>query len=139
MKITLKQMIAVGIHLGHPKYQWHPKIRPYIYGVQDGAHLIDLVQTRKKIKEARQFATDIVREGKSVLFVGTKSQAAPAIREVACASQSVFVNERWLGGILTNWSTIQASLLRLHHLEREQEEGAWESMQKKKSHSFESD
>ena len=132
MKITLKQMIVVGIHLGHPKYQWYPIIAPYIYGVQDGAHLIDLVQTRKKIKEARQFVMNIVRKGKSVFFVGTKSQAAPTIREIACASQSVFVNERWLGGMLTNWSTIQTSLLQLHHFEREQEEGAWKSMQKKK-------
>jgi small subunit ribosomal protein S2 len=132
MKITLKQIIAVGIHLGHPKFQWHPKIAPYIYGVQDGDHLIDLVQTRKKIKEARQFVIEVARKGQSVLFVGTKSQAALAIKEVACASQSVFVNERWLGGILTNWSTIQTSLLQLHHLEREKEKGTWESIPKKK-------
>jgi small subunit ribosomal protein S2 len=132
MKITLEQMIAAAIHLGHPKCQWNPKIAPYIYGVYKGSHLIDLVQTRQQIRKARQFVIDVTSEGKDVLFVGTKKQATKAIKEVSIASQSFFVNKRWLGGILTNWSTIQVSLLQLHRIEREQHEGSWHSLPKKK-------
>lgn len=131
MKVTLEQIVMAGIHLGHPTRYWQPKIAIYTYGVRNGIHLIDLVKTRRQLKEAQKFVIKIRREGKSILFVGTKDQAAEAIKERALASQSFFVNKHWLGGILTNWSTVKVSLSQLYRLEREQKEGAWSHKKKK--------
>jgi small subunit ribosomal protein S2 len=119
MKITLEQIITAGIHLGHPTRRWHPKRATYTYGVQNGIYLIDLVKTRQQLKKAQDFISKVRREGNEILFVGTKSRAAQTIEVRAKFSQSFFVNKRWLGGILTNWVTIQISLLQLHRLERE--------------------
>jgi small subunit ribosomal protein S2 len=123
MKVTLEQMIIVGIHLGHPTRRWHPKIVSYTYGSRKGIHLLDLVKTRQQLEKAREFLIKARRDGKRILFVGTKKQAADAIKHRAKTSKSFFVRERWLGGILTNWSVVQASLLQLHRLERKQKEG----------------
>jgi len=131
MKITLEQMMIAGIHFGHPTHHWHPKISAYTYGTQNGSYLIDLVKTHQKLKEAQKFVTRVRREGKEILFVGTKPQASKRIKERAYSSKSFFVRERWLGGMLTNWFTVQASLLQLHRLERSQKNSPWESMQKK--------
>jgi small subunit ribosomal protein S2 len=95
--------------------------------------LIDLVKTRKQLKEAQKLVTRVRREGKEILFVGTKKQSSQRIKERAQSSQSFFVRERWLGGILTNWFTVQASLLKLHRLERDKKKGPWESLQKKEA------
>jgi small subunit ribosomal protein S2 len=127
----LEQIIAVGISIGHPTHHWNPKISSYTYGVQNGNHVIDLVKTRIKMEEARQFIEISRREGKDILFVGTSSQAEQVIEERARASQSFFVKKRWLGGILTNWSTVQISLLQLHRLERQHKQDRWISLPKK--------
>jgi len=133
MKITLEQMMVAGIHFGHPTHHWHPKIATYTYGVRNGSHLIDLVKTSRQLKKAQDLVTRVRREGKEILFVGTKKQAAKRIKERAHSSQSFFVRERWLGGILTNWSTVQASLIKLHRLEREKKRGPWDSLPKKEA------
>jgi small subunit ribosomal protein S2 len=126
-------MMISGIHFGHPTRHWHPKIAGYTYGIRNGSHLIDLVKTRKQLKEAQKLVTRVRREGKEILFVGTKKQSSQRIKERAQSSQSFFVRERWLGGILTNWFTVQASLLKLHRLERDKKKGPWESLQKKEA------
>jgi small subunit ribosomal protein S2 len=136
MKITLEQMMISGIHFGHPTRHWHPKIAAYTYGIRNGSHLIDLVKTRKQLKEAQRLVTRVRREGKEILFVGTKKQSSQRIKERAQSSKSFFVRERWLGGILTNWFTVQASLLQLHRLERDKKEGPWESLPKKEARVF---
>jgi small subunit ribosomal protein S2 len=133
MKITLEQMMISGIHFGHPTRHWHPKIATYTYGIRNGNHLIDLVKTSQQLKEAQKLVTRVRREGKEILFVGTKKQSSQRIKERAESSQSFFVRDRWLGGILTNWFTVQASLLQLHRLEREKKEGPWELLPKKEA------
>jgi small subunit ribosomal protein S2 len=105
----------------------------YTYGVRDGVRLLDLVKTFRQLIEARKFLRRIKRYGKNILFIGTKVQAKQTIKERAKASQSFFVRERWLGGMLTNWSTVQASLIQLHRLEREQKNGVWSSLSKKEA------
>jgi small subunit ribosomal protein S2 len=131
MKITLEQILITGIHLGHPVSQWNPKISRYIYGTQKGFYILDLIKTYKQLSEARTFITRIRREGKSVLLVGTKNQVRDIVKDRANVSQSFFVQNRWLGGILTNWVTIRSLLLQLHRLEREQRLGMWRSKTKK--------
>jgi small subunit ribosomal protein S2 len=131
MKITLEQMMSARIHLGHSKRYRHPKISSFIYGVQNGAHVIDLVQTRKQIENASEFVITVASEGKNIIFVGTKTQAAKAIETAAHISQSFFVSDRWLGGMLTNLSTIQASLIQLHCIELAQRNGLWSTLPKK--------
>jgi len=131
MKVTLEQMIIAGMLFGHPTCQWNPKIGIYKYGVRKGIVLIDLVKTRQQLKKAQDFLTKIRREGKEILFVGTKIQASASIRERAQISNRFFVKKRWLGGRLTNLPTIQISLLQLHRLEREKKNGSWLSLPKK--------
>lgn len=136
MEFTLEKRIAAGIHLGHPVRYWNPKISIYTYGVRNGIRLIDLVKTYQQLREAQKFLTRRKRHGKNILFVGTKPQAIHAVKARAQASRSFFVRERWLGGMLTNWSTVQGSLLQLHRLEREKEKGSWASLSKKNSTFF---
>jgi small subunit ribosomal protein S2 len=109
----------------------HPKMAPYSYGVRNRRHLIDLVITRQYLREAQKFVARVRKNEKELLFVGTKSQAAQRIQTRAEASGRFFVRERWLGGILTNWATIRASLLQLHRLERDKKKGLWQTLQKK--------
>jgi len=136
MEFTLEKRIAAGIHLGHPVRYWNPKISIYTYGIRNGVRLIDLVKTSQQLKEAKRFLTRRRSYGKNILFIGTKPQAASIVKERAQESRSFFVRERWLGGILTNWSTVQGSLLQLHRLEREKEKGSWTSLSKKNSTFF---
>jgi small subunit ribosomal protein S2 len=131
MKFTIEKRITAGIHLGHPVRYWNPKMADYTYGIRNGLCLIDLVKTRQQVKKARRFLRKIRENGKNILFVGTKDQAAQSVKERAEASYSFFVVERWLGGILTNWSTVQISLLKLRRLEREEKKGSWNSFSKK--------
>jgi small subunit ribosomal protein S2 len=130
MKITLEQILLAGMHLGQPTQIWNPKISSYTFGVRNGIRLIDLVKTREGLKKAQEFLKR--RRGNGILFVGTKKKAAHAIEERAKSSKSFFVNSRWLGGMLTNWSTIEKSLLQLYRIEREQSEGMWTTIKKKK-------
>lgn len=131
MEFTLEKRIVVGIHLGHPVRYWNPKMAIYTYRIRNGIRLIDLVKTYQKLGEAKKFLIRIKRQGKSILFIGTKRQAKQVVKERAHCSKSFFVRERWLGGILTNWSTVQISLIQLHRLERENEKGAWTFLSKK--------
>jgi small subunit ribosomal protein S2 len=132
MEFTLEKRISAGIHLGHPTQYWNPKIAIYTYGIRNGVRLIDLVKTYRQLKEAKEFLTRIKRQGKHILFIGTKLQAKQIVKERAQHSESFFVRERWLGGMLTNWSTVRISLIQLHRLERDNEKGAWISLSKKK-------
>jgi small subunit ribosomal protein S2 len=131
MEFTLEKRISAGIHLGHPTQYWNPKIAIYTYGIRNGVRLIDLVKTYRQLKEAKEFLTRIKRQGKHILFIGTKLQAKQIVKERAQHSESFFVRERWLGGMLTNWSTVRISLIQLHRLERDNEKGAWISLSKK--------
>jgi small subunit ribosomal protein S2 len=132
MQSLIEEIMIVGIHLGHATCLWHPKMKPYIYSARNGIHLIDLIKTCQQLEKAQNFVSGVRRNGDGILFVGTKIQAAAAIRESAVRSRSFFVNNRWLGGMLTNLTTIQASLFQLHRLEREQRSGAWTLLPKKK-------
>ena len=114
MKITLETMIVVGMHLGHSTHYWHPKISIYTYGVRRDIYLIDLVKTSQQLKQAQKLLTKVRRDGKSILFIGTRRQAVESIKSRALYTQSFFIRRRWLGGIFTNWSTIKISLQHLY-------------------------
>lgn len=133
MQLTFEQMMASGMHLGHQTRKWHPKMAAYTYGVRKGLHLLDLVKTRQQLLEARSFLAQQAGEGKTRLFVGTKPQAARSVSEAARRARCFFVNERWLGGMLTNWRTVRSSLVRLHELERQERRGDWMRLPKKEA------
>ena len=118
MRQILQKMIQAGVHFGHPKDQWNPKMLPYIYKEKNGIHIIDIVQTWFYLKKISKFLEDSSAQGKQILFVGTKKQASKIIQLTALESDSFFVNERWLGGLLTNWVTIQKSINKLNYLEK---------------------
>jgi small subunit ribosomal protein S2 len=129
--ITMKQLLEAGVHFGHQTRRWNPKMSSYIYMERNGIYIIDLQQTVKKFEEAYEFIKSIVSEGKSVLFVGTKKQAQETIKEEAIRSNMHFVNQRWLGGMLTNYKTIRKRVLRLKQLEQMEESGAMDVLTKK--------
>jgi small subunit ribosomal protein S2 len=119
----IKELLQAGLHFGHQTRRWDPRMRPYIYGERDGIHIIDLLQTEHLLAEARRFAADIASKGGAVLFVGTKKQARDAVKEWAERSDMPYVNQRWLGGLLTNFHTMSARIDRLHELTELREEG----------------
>ncbi|WP_127143648.1 30S ribosomal protein S2 [Pelagibacterium montanilacus] len=121
---SMRQLLEAGVHFGHQKHRWNPKMERYIFGVRNDVHIIDLSQTVPSLYRALQLVSDTVADGGRVLFVGTKRQAAPLVAEAARQSAQYFVNSRWLGGMLTNWQTISHSIARLRELEALQEEGA---------------
>jgi small subunit ribosomal protein S2 len=129
--IALKDLLEAGVHFGHQTKRWNPKMKAYIFGERNGIYSIDLAKTAKLFREAEQFATTLAAEGKTVLFVGTKRQAQDAIAEEAQRSGMFFVNQRWLGGLLTNFTTIQRSLARLRDLEAMETDGRYETLSKK--------
>ena len=129
--ITMKEFLEAGVHFGHQTRRWNPKMKEYIYGERNGIYIIDLQKTLKLFKEAAKFLTDLAREGKTVLFVGTKRQAQEAIAEEATRCAMYYVNHRWLGGLLTNHSTIQKSIQRLKELEEMSKDGRYELLTKK--------
>ncbi len=129
--ITMKQLLEAGVHFGHQTRRWNPKMGVYIYMERNGIYIIDLQQTVKKFEEAYDFVKEIASEGKSVLFVGTKKQAQETIREEAERCEMFYVNERWLGGMLTNFKTIRKRVQRLKELERMEAEGVFDSLSKK--------
>ena len=129
--IALKDLLEAGVHFGHQTKRWNPKMKPFIFGERNGIYIIDLAKTAKLFRDAEQFVSNLAANGRTVLFVGTKRQAQDAIAEEAQRSEMFFVNQRWLGGLLTNFSTIQRSLARLRDLEAMETDGRYETLSKK--------
>ena len=131
--VTMKELLEAGVHFGHQVRRWNPKMKEYIFGERNGIYIIDLQKTQKMFREALQAVSNMVAEdrGKTLLFVGTKRQAQDAIREEAERSGQYYVNQRWLGGLLTNFQTVQKSIKRLKDLEAMQTDGRAEKMTKK--------
>ena len=127
----MKELLEAGVHFGHQTRRWNPKMKPFIFGERNGIYIIDLGKTAKLFREAEEFVTRLASDGGTVLFVGTKRQAQDAIAEEAQRSGMFFVNQRWLGGLLTNFSTIQKSLGRLRELEAMATDGRYETLSKK--------
>jgi len=129
--ITLEQMLDAGVHFGHQVRRWNPKMEPFIYGERNGIHIIDIVQTLSCLEEISEFLTKEASQGKTILFVGTKRQAAPIIQTAAIESNSYYVNQRWLGGMLTNWSTMTTCIDKLKTIEKQDEMGVLANLPKK--------
>jgi small subunit ribosomal protein S2 len=127
----MKDLLEAGVHFGHQTKRWNPKMKPYIFGERNGIYIIDLGRTAKLYREAAEFITNIAAQGGTVLFVGTKRQAQDAIAEEAQRCGMFFVNQRWLGGLLTNFTTIQRSLARLRELEAMTTDGRYDTLSKK--------
>jgi len=130
-QFTMKQLLESGVHFGHQTRRWNPKMAPYLYGKRNGIHIIDLQKTLKLANSAYQFMRELSAAGGRVLFVGTKKQARDAIREEAGRGNQFFVNHRWLGGMLTNFSTVQQSVRKMKDLQRQKEDGTFELLTKK--------
>jgi small subunit ribosomal protein S2 len=120
-EFSMRQLLEAGVHFGHQKHRWNPKMERHIFGVRNDIHILDLSQTVPALQRALQLISDTVADGGRVLFVGTKRQAAPVVAEAARQSAQYYVNSRWLGGTLTNWQTISNSIARLRELEAQDE------------------
>ncbi|MFM7424673.1 MAG: 30S ribosomal protein S2 [Elainella sp.] len=131
--VSLAQLLESGVHFGHQTRRWNPKMAPYIYTARNGVHIIDLVQTAQLMEEAYNYLRTASEQGKRVLFVGTKRQAAGIVAQEALRCGSFYVNQRWLGGMMTNWATIKTRVERLKELERRQETGALDLLPKKEA------
>ncbi|HNV04170.1 MAG TPA: 30S ribosomal protein S2 [Vicinamibacterales bacterium] len=129
--IAIKELLEAGVHFGHQTKRWNPKMKPYIFGQRNGIYIIDLGKTAQLFGDAEAFVSRLASEGGTVLFVGTKRQAQDAVAEEAQRCGMHFVNQRWLGGLLTNFTTIQRSLTRLRELEAMQTDGRYETLSKK--------
>jgi small subunit ribosomal protein S2 len=129
--ITMKELLEAGVHFGHQTKRWNPKMKEYIFGERNGIYIIDLQKTLKMFKEASRFVTDLTATGKVILFVGTKRQAQDAIAEEANRCGMFYINQRWLGGLLTNWITVQKSVKRLQELDEMATDGRYELLTKK--------
>ena len=129
--ISMKQLLEAGVHFGHQTRRWNPKMAPYIFAERNGIYIIDLQKTVGLIDDAYAFIQDIVKTGKPILFVGTKKQAQQAVMDEALRAGQFFVNERWLGGMLTNFKTISARIDRLHEIEKMEQDGVFEQLTKK--------
>jgi small subunit ribosomal protein S2 len=132
-ELEMKDLLEAGAHFGHQTKRWNPKMRPYIYGARNGIHIIDLSKTLPMAQAAFEFVSQIVGEGKDVLFVGTKRQAQDIIREEAERCGMFYICERWLGGTLTNFRTIKASIDRLRDLQTKKEDGTFSVLSKKEN------
>ncbi len=129
--VSMKQLLEAGVHFGHQTRRWNPKMAEYIFTQRNGIYIIDLQKTVKKLDQAYNFIKEITEQGKSVLFVGTKKQAQESVKSEALKSGSFFVNARWLGGMLTNFSTIRKRVSRLNQLKAMEEDGTFELLPKK--------
>lgn len=129
--VSIKQLLEAGVHFGHHTRRWNPKMADYIFTERNGIYIIDLQKTVKKFDEAYMFVRDLSANGGTILFVGTKKQAAEAIQEEAKRCGQYYVNVRWLGGMLTNYRTIRKSVSRLYQLEKMQEDGTFAALPKK--------
>jgi small subunit ribosomal protein S2 len=133
VSVTMKELLEAGVHFGHQVRRWNPKMKEYIFGERNGINIIDLQKTQKLFREAIAYVTSLMGEdrGRTILFVGTKRQAQDAIREEATRAGQYYINQRWLGGLLTNFQTVQKSIKRLRDLEAMQTDGRYEMLTKK--------
>src|SRR6059058_4771045 len=138
-EVGLKELLEAGVHFGHQTRRWNPKMRRFIHGERGGIYLIDLLKTQALLEQAQRFATEIAHRGGTVLFVGTKKQARDGIKEIAESAGMPYVNDRWLGGLLTNYQTMSARIRRLHDLERYATEGQLALLPTRERMSAESD
>jgi small subunit ribosomal protein S2 len=129
--ITMKELLEAGVHFGHQTKRWNPRMKEYIFGERNGIYIIDLQKTLKMFKEASKFVQDLAADGRIILFVGTKRQAQDAIAEEAQRCSMFYVNQRWLGGLLTNWITVQKSVKRLKELDEMATDGRYDLLPKK--------
>ena len=129
--VTMKQMLEAGVHFGHQTKRWNPKMKPYIFGARNGIYIIDLQQTVGLWRRAYDFVVDLTSRGEKVLFVGTKKQAQEVVAEEATRAGMFYVNNRWLGGTLTNFKTVKGSIERLRSIERMETDGTFEKLVKK--------
>ncbi|NRF42224.1 30S ribosomal protein S2 [Bacillus subtilis] len=129
--ISMKQLLEAGVHFGHQTRRWNPKMKRYIFTERNGIYIIDLQKTVKKVEEAYNFTKNLAAEGGKILFVGTKKQAQDSVKEEAQRSGMYYVNQRWLGGTLTNFETIQKRIKRLKDIEKMQENGTFDVLPKK--------
>ena len=132
-ELSMKELLESGVHFGHQTRRWNPKMKRYIYGARNGIYIIDLHQTINLFEDALEYVRKIVEDGGNILFVGTKKQAQAAIKEAAEKSGQYYIAERWLGGTLTNWKTIQGRVNRLKELDRMDQEGYLERLPKKEA------
>ncbi|MZP30563.1 30S ribosomal protein S2 [Heliobacterium undosum] len=129
--ISMKQLLEAGVHFGHQTRRWNPKMAPYIFTERNGIYIIDLQKTVRKVDEAYNFIREVATQGKKILFVGTKKQAQDSVKEEAERCGMYYVNQRWLGGMLTNFQTIQKRISRLRELEKMEADGTFEVLPKK--------
>ena len=129
--VSMKQLLEAGVHFGHQTRRWNPKMKPYIFTERNGIYIIDLQKTVRKIDEAYNFIRDVAAEGKSVLFVGTKKQAQESIMQEAKRCNMFFVNQRWLGGTMTNFKTIRTRIARLNEIDAMEDNGDFDVLPKK--------
>ena len=129
--VSMKQLLEAGVHFGHQTRRWNPKMAPYIFTERNGIYIIDLQKTVRKLEEAYAFVRDLAAEGKDILFVGTKKQAQESIREEATNCSMPYVNARWLGGMMTNFTTIRRRISRLNQLRKMEEDGTFDMLPKK--------
>ncbi len=129
--ISMKQLLEAGVHFGHQTRRWNPKMRPYIFTERNGIYIIDLQKTVKKVDEAYQYMRQVAQDGGRILFVGTKKQAQESVAEEAARCGEFYVNQRWLGGTLTNFGTIKKRLQRLTEIEQLEADGRFEELTKK--------
>jgi len=127
----MKELLEAGVHFGHQTKRWNPKMKEYIFGERNGIYIIDLQKTLKLFKDASKFVTELCAGGKTILFVGTKRQAQDAVAEEATRAGMPYINQRWLGGLLTNWVTVQKSVKRLQDLDEMATDGRYELLTKK--------
>jgi small subunit ribosomal protein S2 len=131
VSVTMKELLEAGVHFGHQTKRWNPKMKEFIYGQRNGIYIIDLQKTIKVFKEALQFLKGLSGEGREILFVGTKKQAQDIVRDAASKCESSYVNQRWLGGLLTNFKVIRGSIDKLVDLDEKREDGRWDLLSKK--------
>nr|YP_010619465.1 Ribosomal protein S2 [Xiphosiphonia pinnulata]WAX03478.1 Ribosomal protein S2 [Xiphosiphonia pinnulata] len=131
--VSLEELLEAGVHFGHQSRRWNPKMFPYIYTERNGIHIIDLVQTAQLLNDACDFIKKSSQQGKTFLFLGTKRQAAGIVSREAIRSNSFYINQRWLGGMLTNWVTIKARVERLNQLEQKDRDGLIDNLPKKEA------
>ena len=129
--VAMKQLLEAGVHFGHQTKRWDPKMAEYIYQARNGIHIIDLQKTSKKIDEAYNFIKEVSEEGKDILFVGTKKQAQECVKDAAIKSNMFYVDQRWLGGMLTNFKTIRKRVERLNKLQAMEQDGTFDVLPKK--------
>lgn len=129
--VSMKQLLEAGVHFGHQTRRWNPKMAKFIFTERNGIYIIDLQKTVKKVEEAYDFLREVAQNGEVILFVGTKKQAQESVKEEAIRANMFYVNERWLGGMLTNYKTIELRVKRLKQLEKMAEDGTFELLPKK--------